>query len=455
MKKIGIIFSLLVAVNSLAQENKETINLKAVDTVNNYNRWSIEGMFGVSDGNRPYGIGFNSGEKKQIFSQVKLNSFDVGVRYMLTPKFGLKGNLAYNTYTENDNSTLPYKTTQLSLAFQGVINAARVFDFKGESRFGLLLHGGIYAASITSKTKNIYDETLAVIPNGYYNAVEYHGGFVGGITPQYRISDKLALFLDISMYYNYRQHMNWDGTENLSKDLTGKYTNLSFGLSYSLGNDNIHGDWRIIKKENEQKIEALQDELKRKIEDIEVMLQDTDRDGVVDYLDVENNTIGGVAVDTKGRAIDVNKNGVPDELEPRRNKNNLGGNGGVDDTENNESASFDYLIKQGMVNIFFNINQENPNSASANNLYYIIQFLKAYPQAKVKVKGYADTSGNEKANANLAKRRADNIANFIIKSGVDANRIEVLGVGVDTNFDNSSKTSLQLARRVSFELIKE
>ena len=185
------------------------------------------------------------------------------------------------------------------------------------------------------------------------------------------------------------------------------------------------------------------------------MLQDTDRDGVVDYLDVENNTIGGVAVDTKGRAIDVNKNGVPDELEPRRNKNNLGGNGGVDDTENNESASFDYLIKQGMVNIFFNINQENPNSASANNLYYIIQFLKAYPQAKVKVKGYADTSGNEKANANLAKRRADNIANFIIKSGVDANRIEVLGVGVDTNFDNSSKTSLQLARRVSFELIKE
>ena len=42
------------------------------------------------------------------------------------------------------------------------------------------------------------------------------------------------------------------------------------------------------------------------------MLQDTDRDGVVDYLDAEPNTTGGVAVDTKGRAIDVNKNGVPD-----------------------------------------------------------------------------------------------------------------------------------------------
>ena len=449
MKKIAVIFTVFFSLQTSAQEINEISNSKTKDTLNNYNQWTIEGMFGISDGNRPYGIGFNSGEKKHIFSQAKLNSFDIGVRYMVTPKFGFKGNFAYNTYTENDNSTLPFKTTQFSLAFQGVINAARVFDFKGESRFGLLLHGGIYAASITSKTKNIYDETLAVIPNGYYNAVEYHGGFVGGITPQYRISDKLALFLDISMYYNYRQHMNWDGTENLSKDLTGKYTNLSFGLSYSLGNDNIHGDWRIIKKENEQKIEALQDELKRKIEDIEVMLQDTDRDGVVDYLDVENNTIGGVAVDTKGRAIDVNKNGVPDELEPRNNKNDRNEN------EMDQESSFDYLIKQGLVNIFFNINQENPNSASANNLYYIIQFLKAYPNAKIKIKGYADTSGDEKSNATLAKRRADNIANFIIKSGINANRIEVLGVGVDTNFNNSSKTSLQLARRVSFELIKE
>ena len=454
MKRIALTLAILLALQTSAQETKEETNTKKVDTINNYNRWTIEGMFGVSDGNRPYGTGFNSGEKKQIFSQFNLNSYDVGMRYMITPKFGLKGNFAFNTFTENDNSTLPYKTTQLSFALQGVVNAARVLEFKPESKFGLLLHGGIYAASITSKTKDKYDESLNVVPNLYYDATEYHGGFIAGITRQYRIGNKMALFLDLSMYYNYRQHMNWDGTSNMSKDLTGKYTNLSFGISYALGKEEIHGDWALIKNDNQLKLEALQEELKGKIEDIEVMLQDSDRDGVVDYLDVENNTIGGVAVDTKGRAIDVNKNGVPDELEPRKNKNNLGGNG-VDDAEDNESASFDYLIKQGMVNIFFNINQENPNSASANNLYYIIQFLKAYPQAKVKVKGYADTSGNEKSNANLAKRRADNIANFIIKSGVDANRIEVLGVGVDTNLDSSTKTGLQLARRVSFELINE
>lgn len=44
-------------------------------------------------------------------------------------------------------------------------------------------------------------------------------------------------------------------------------------------------------------------------------MNDTDKDGVPDYLDVENNSIAGVTVDTKGRMVDKNNNGVPDELE--------------------------------------------------------------------------------------------------------------------------------------------
>ena len=160
------------------------------------------------------------------------------------------------------------------------------------------------------------DPVLGQIPNGNVNNTEYHGGFVAGITPQYRITPKLALFVDLSMYFNYRQHMNWDGTVADTEDLFGKNTNVAFGISYALGSDNIHGDWKVKQDENKLKVAELTD----KLDEIEVMLQDTDRDGVVDYLDVEPNTIGGVTVDTKGRAIDLNKNGVPDELEGRDGK---------------------------------------------------------------------------------------------------------------------------------------
>lgn len=447
MKKILLIVSLFLAFQANAQEEDKTINPS--DSIQKYNRWSFEVMTGTSDGNHPYGEGFNSGEKKNIFSQLNLNSFDFGLRYMISPKFGFKGNFAFNTYSENDTSSLPYETQQMSFAFQGVVNAARLLEFKPESKMGLLFHGGMYAASMTSKTKNTYDPILGVVPNSYLDATEYHGGFVAGITPQYRISSKMGLFVDLSMYFNYRQHMNWNGTRSTSNDLLGKSTNLSFGFSYSLGKEAMHGDWVFLQNENELKLAVLQNELRTKIEDIEVMLQDTDRDGVVDYLDTEPNTTVGVAVDTKGRAIDVNKNGIPDELEGRDEKR------GLKQYEKDEDLSFEFLIQQGLVNVFFDINKDTPNAASANNLYYVINFLEANPDSRVRVKGYSDTSGDEMKNKELAKKRAENVTDFIVKSGINSNRIELIGLGIDSKMDASSSTGLQLARRVSFELIKE
>jgi len=444
MKKILLITIFFIVFQVNAQER----NKNTTDTINIYNRWTIESMIGFSDGNLPYGANFGPGDNKYVFSHFKINSFDVGLRYMVTPKFGFKANLSYAKHTESDNTSLPYETNQYTLALQGVINAARVLDFKTHSKIGLLVHGGIHLASLSSKTKTLHDAMFQEVPNPFYGSTDYFGGFVAGITPQYRINPKLGIFADFSMYFNYRQHMNWDGTFANTSDSQGKATIFSLGLSYSLGKDKIHGDWKVLKIENELKITALQNELKNKIEDIEVMLQDTDRDGVVDYLDVEPNTIGGVAVDTKGRAIDVNKNGVPDELEPQNGKR------GLNTLDENEVSSFNYLVDQGMVNIFFDANKETPNTASANNLYYIINFLKKHPQAKVRARGFADTTGNEKKNEELAQKRAMNSKEFIVKSGISADRIEILGSGVDSSMDTNSKTGRQLARRVSFELIR-
>lgn len=443
MKKLLLIISCCLALLANAQT---TENQTTTDSTTTFNRWTLEAMTGFADGNYPYGSGFSARDKKNVISHFTINNFDIGARYMVTPKFGFKASLAYAKFTESDKNSLPYESNQFTFAFQGVINAAKILDFKQDSRFGLLAHAGIQVGSLTSKTKNKLDDTFGIVPNGYYDKTEYHGGFVAGITPQYRIAPKLALFVDLSVYFNYRQHMNWDGTGANTSDLYGKTTNLAIGLSYALGKDKEHGDWKVIKSENEQKVAALQNELKDKIEQIEVMLQDTDRDGVVDYLDAEPNTIGGVTVDTKGRAIDVNKNGIPDELEPKN------GNRGLT-TYDNEEASFTYLVKQGIVNIFFDTNKETPNTASANNLYYIINFLKNHPEAKVRAKGFADTTGDEQMNKELARKRAENTKNFIVKSGINENRIEIIGIGIDTSMDNSSKTGRQLARRVSFELI--
>ncbi len=445
MKRIILLASCFFALQANAQETeKKSVN----DSINSYNRLTFEFMTGFADGNYPYGYGFSPGDKKSVIDHFTINNFDLGIRYMMTPKFGFRANFAYSNFTDSDNTSLPYESTQLTFAFQGVVNAARILDFKQDSRFGLLGHAGVQVASLTSKTKEMMDPVLGKVPNPVLDKTEYHGGFVAGVTPQYRVSNKLAIFADLSAYFNYRQHFNWDGTSSGS-NLRGRKTTLSIGLTYSIGKDNMHGDWKVLKSESEQKIEALQNELQTKVEEVEVMLQDTDRDGVVDYLDAEPNTTGGVAVDNKGRSIDVNKNGVPDELEPRN-----GNNGDTTSNNGGGDASFDYLVKQGIVNIFFDTNKETPNTASANNLFYIINFLKDNPTAKVRARGFADITGDEKYNQELAQRRALATKDFIVKSGISAERVEILGLGEDTSMDSSSKVGRQLARRVSFELVK-
>lgn len=57
------------------------------------------------------------------------------------------------------------------------------------------------------------------------------------------------------------------------------------------------------------------DSLKITIGHIETSMNDTDKDGVPDYLDVEKNSIAGAMVDTKGIIIDRNMNGIADDIE--------------------------------------------------------------------------------------------------------------------------------------------
>ena len=110
------------------------------------------------------------------------------------------------------------------------------------------------------------------------------------------------------------------------------------------------------------------------------------------------------------------------------------------------------MIDQGFVNVFFDVNKDEPNTGSMNNIYYIIKFLKSYPKTKATLSGYTDLNGTESENINLSQRRAQNLYNVIIANGVDANRVSILGNGVDKDYSTDSTTGLGLARRVSISL---
>ena len=59
------------------------------------------------------------------------------------------------------------------------------------------------------------------------------------------------------------------------------------------------------------------------------------------------------------------------------------------------------------------------------------QILGAYPNAKIKVVGYADARGDEASNKGLGQRRADAVKNALTAKGVSGDRIETASGGED------------------------
>lgn len=427
MKKTAItsLFTTLIAFSTFAQQDE-------VKNQNEFNRWSVEVNAGPNKAVKPFASGYSSSNEAKFLNFSSANHFDLGLRYMVTSKFGLKLDLASDKISnQTGGNSLPFKVQQYRLGLQGVVNAGRIMGFEEFSKtIGMLVHAGLQVSRLTPQMG---------VNNGIH---ENNGGIIFGITPQIRITNKLVFTADFTVLSNVRQHLNWDGsTSDQSDNLTGQMYNTSLGLTYYFGKKEKHADWYVSVVEAAQELEVT-----KRLDAIDALMNDTDRDGIVDHLDTENNTPNGVAVDTKGRFIDINKNGTPDELEPK----------GIDGKDGSNSVAqsdaIKALVEKGFVNVFFDINKDEPNTGSMNNVYYIIKFLKAYPKTKATLSGYTDLNGSEASNINLSQRRAQNLYNVIIANGVDASRVSILGNGVDKDLTDASAVGLSLARRVSITL---
>src|SRR5690606_22836864 len=118
---------------SYGQEEKTTNNKEfeqdqEID-YDSYNRWSFEATVGQSKGIKPYQTGYYSSDPSKVFGRFQANSFGAGVRYMISPKFGVKASFNYDKFTNDEGSgSLDFETYQYRGNFEGVINAVRLFN---------------------------------------------------------------------------------------------------------------------------------------------------------------------------------------------------------------------------------------------------------------------------------------------------------------------------------------
>ncbi|MCK4232489.1 OmpA family protein, partial [candidate division WOR-3 bacterium] len=75
--------------------------------------------------------------------------------------------------------------------------------------------------------------------------------------------------------------------------------------------------------------------------------------------------------------------------------------------------------------------------------------LKAHPEIKIQLNGYADSVGDAASNQKLSLRRAQSVRDFLISHGISPDRIKVVGYGESNpRGDNRTHTGRDLNRRV-------
>ena len=85
-------------------------------------------------------------------------------------------------------------------------------------------------------------------------------------------------------------------------------------------------------------------------------------------------------------------------------------------------------------NVFFQCAKSDISTQQAANVKAIADFLKANPNAKVTIKGYASPEGNPEVNQKLSEARAKAVADMLInKLGISADRIKTEAGGATSD----------------------
>ena len=224
----------------------------------------------------------------------------------------------------------------------------------------------------------------------------------------------------------------------------------SLSLNFNLGNSATKSEplyWT-------NAFTPVRDEIDRIGSKVDDATKDSDGDGVVDAIDQEANTPAGVPVDTKGRVLDSDKDGVPDykDLEPffpPRAGEQVDANGVVMNrndkpiTEDRVQEMIDASIarlKAGdqagtttvrtergeiyLPMIYFPLGQSTVKFSDYGILSSVARVLEGNPGMRMVIRGYTDRTGSASNNEVLSYRRAQAVVDHLVNQhGISRNNL--------------------------------
>jgi peptidoglycan-associated lipoprotein len=99
-----------------------------------------------------------------------------------------------------------------------------------------------------------------------------------------------------------------------------------------------------------------------------------------------------------------------------------------------ENQSMDQLFAANVKDAFFDFNKSDLRPDARSALTKTAEFLRSYPQVRVRVEGYCDERGSTEYNLGLGERRAQTAKDFLVTLGIPSDRITTVSYGKERGF---------------------
>lgn len=165
---------------------------------------------------------------------------------------------------------------------------------------------------------------------------------------------------------------------------------------------------------------------------------DSDGDGVPDYLDKCPGTPKDVRVDSRGCPLDKDGDGVPDCLDkcPGTPKGARVDNEGC------------WVIDEA----FFDFDKRDIKPRFYPIFDAVAEVLNDNPSLRIVIEGHTDNLGTKVYNQRLSKERAEAVKRYLIKKGIESDRLTTVGYGFSMpKTSNETDAGRALNRRVKLE----
>ena len=105
--------------------------------------------------------------------------------------------------------------------------------------------------------------------------------------------------------------------------------------------------------------------------------------------------------------------------------------------------------------VYFGFNKYSISNDSAKTLDTQTEWLKSDPSIKIIVEGHCDERGTREYNLALGERRANAVKNYLVKKGIQANRIKTISYGKDKPVFLGTGEAVWAKNRVAITVIAE